>query len=116
MNNEPVLMPPASSAADGDALGSAEQHASTPSLTLADALLNELALSSAPVPALRLTKRLRVRLSSLLRCVAYLGDGVISGNAGLGLVRLHQDGDRILLSLTEKGRDQWQQKKCQQKV
>lgn len=110
MNNEPVLIHPASSAADGDALVSAEQHASTPPLTLDYALLNELAMSSAPVPVLRLTKRLRVRLSSLLRCVAYLGEGVIAGNPGLGWVQSHQDGDRTLLSLTEKGRETWQQK------
>lgn len=96
MNNEPVLLRPASS-------------------TLADALLHELALSSAPVPVLRLTKRLRVRLSSLLRCVAYLGEDIIAGNPGPGWVQLHQDGDRTLLSLTQKGRDKWQQEKWQQK-
>ncbi|WP_234030638.1 hypothetical protein [Undibacterium sp. 14-3-2] len=97
MNNEAVLMNPASS-------------------TLADALLDELALSSVPVSVLRLTKRLRVRLSSLLRCVAYLGEDIIAGNPGPGWVQLHQDGDRTLLSLTQKGRDKWQQEKCHQRV
>ncbi|MBR7792458.1 hypothetical protein KDM87_07590 [Undibacterium sp. FT147W] len=96
MNNEAVLINPASSA-------------------LTDVLLDELALSSAPVSVLRLTKRLRVRLSSLLRCVAYLGEDIIADNPGPGWVLLHQDGDRVLLSLTQKGRDQWQQKKWQQK-
>ncbi|MBK1891543.1 hypothetical protein Undi14_16045 [Undibacterium sp. 14-3-2] len=86
------------------------------SSTLADALLDELALSSVPVSVLRLTKRLRVRLSSLLRCVAYLGEDIIAGNPGPGWVQLHQDGDRTLLSLTQKGRDKWQQEKCHQRV
>jgi hypothetical protein len=95
MNNEPVLMRPASS-------------------TLADALLHELALSSAPVPVLRLTKRLRApeQLAALRRLS---GEDIIAGNPGPGWVQLHQDGDRTLLSLTQKGRDKWQQEKWQQK-
>lgn len=106
MKNEASVLSPAPSVAAEDA-----DHAGESALiehsALTSALLHELALSSDPVPILRLTKRLRVRLSSLLRCVAYLGEGVIAGNPGLGWVQSHQDGDRILLSLTPKGREQW---------
>lgn len=73
-------------------------------LRLAEALLAELAASAEPVSASKLCKRLGVRMSSLLRCASYLGEGVIGGQAGPGLVSITQDGERQMLALTEKGR------------
>ncbi|MDC8758359.1 hypothetical protein [Janthinobacterium fluminis] len=75
-----------------------------PGDALALALLAELAAHTEAVSAARLCKRLGVRQSSLLRCLAYLGDDVIGGAPGPGLVRVRQDGERTLLALTEKGR------------
>ncbi|GGC99076.1 hypothetical protein [Undibacterium terreum] len=72
--------------------------------SLSEALLQELAMHAEPVSAARLTKKLGVRMSSLLRCVAYLGDQQIGEQAGLGWVAVVQDGDRTLLALTAKGR------------
>ncbi|MET3116763.1 hypothetical protein AAKU64_000974 [Undibacterium sp. GrIS 1.8] len=74
------------------------------SVDLIEALLLELAAQSEPVSLARLSKRLRVRQSSLLRCIAYLGDEVIGTQAGPGLVQVQQIDDRTLCSLTEKGR------------
>ncbi len=71
---------------------------------LAQALLEELAGHAGPVSAARVTKKLGVRMSSLLRCLAYLGDDQIGGQAGPGWVSLVQDGDRAMLELTVKGR------------
>ena len=72
--------------------------------SLSVALLAELALHAEPVSTARLTKKLGVRMSSLLRCVTYLSEDQIGDQAGMGWVRLIQDGDRALLVLTEKGR------------
>ncbi len=74
------------------------------SVDLIEALLLELASQSEPVSLARLSKRLRVRQSSLLRCIAYLGDQVIDTQAGPGLVQVQQIDDRTLCALTEKGR------------
>ncbi|MES2070451.1 MAG: hypothetical protein V4488_08900 [Pseudomonadota bacterium] len=71
---------------------------------LSAALLAELASHAEPVSTARLSKKLGVRMSSLLRCVSYLGEDVIGGQAGPGWVRLTQDGERTLLSLTDTGR------------
>lgn len=71
---------------------------------LASALLAELATHAAPVSMARISKRLGVRLSTLLRCLAYLGDDVIGGVAGPRLVRVSQDGERGMLALSDKGR------------
>ena len=75
-----------------------------PASDLARALLAELALHPAPVSMARVSKRLGVRLSTLLRCLAYLGDDVIGGVAGPGLVCISQDGGRGMLALSDKGR------------
>jgi hypothetical protein len=71
---------------------------------LALALLAELAGHATPVSTARVSKRLGVRQSTLLRCLAYLGDDVIGGVAGPGLVRVSQDGERTMLALSDKGR------------
>ncbi|MFZ6844803.1 hypothetical protein [Undibacterium sp. RuTC16W] len=75
-----------------------------PVADLADALLAELVTQSEPVSIARLSKKLRARHSSLLRCVAYLADDCIGQQPGLGWVHAEQDGDRTMLVLTEKGR------------
>ncbi|HTD07110.1 hypothetical protein [Undibacterium sp.] len=72
--------------------------------SLSEALLAELAMHAEPVSTARLTKKLGVRMSSLLRCVAYLSEDLIGEQAGPGWVRLIQDGERTLLALTDKGR------------
>ena len=74
------------------------------SVDLIEAVLLELAAQNEPVSLARLSKRLRVRQSSLLRCIAYLGDDVIGEQAGPGLVQVEQVDDRTLCALTEKGR------------
>lgn len=71
---------------------------------LTRALLAELSAQAEAVSLARLCKRLGVRQSTLLRCLAYLGDDVIGGAPGPGLVRVSQDGERTMLALTEKGR------------
>ncbi|WP_394779451.1 hypothetical protein [Undibacterium sp.] len=73
--------------------------------SLSEALLRELAMHAEPVSAARLTKKLKVRMSSLLRCVAYLGDGQIGEQTGLNWVTMVEDGDRTLLALTADGRE-----------
>jgi FdhD protein len=83
--------------------GSSSKAERSPQL-LMQALLNELAAHSEPVSMARLCKRLGVRMSSLLRCVAALSDDVIAGVAGLGLLQRLQLGERELLQLTDKGR------------
>ncbi|MET3133894.1 hypothetical protein AAKU55_004187 [Oxalobacteraceae bacterium GrIS 1.11] len=71
---------------------------------LAQALLAELAAQAEPVSAARICKRLNVRMSTLLRCLAYLGEAVIGSEVGPGLVQVRQMGERTMLSLSEKGR------------
>ncbi|WP_295762678.1 formate dehydrogenase accessory sulfurtransferase FdhD [Undibacterium sp.] len=83
--------------------GSSSKTERSPQL-LMQALLNELAAHSEPVSMARLCKRLGVRMSSLLRCVAALSEDVIAGAAGLGLLQRLQLGERELLQLTDKGR------------
>ncbi|MFZ6730293.1 formate dehydrogenase accessory sulfurtransferase FdhD [Undibacterium sp. Ji42W] len=71
---------------------------------LSHALMAELAQHTEALSLPRLCKRLGVRQSTLLRCIAYLGEEVIGQQRGAGWVHLRQDGERSLLSLTEEGR------------
>ncbi len=73
-------------------------------LKLADAVVTELHQHSRSQSALSIAKRLKIRMSTLLRCLAYLGDAEIDGQRGLGWVSLHQDGDRLMLNLSDLGR------------
>ncbi|MFZ6862626.1 hypothetical protein ACO0K7_08330 [Undibacterium sp. Ji67W] len=73
-------------------------------LKLADAVVTELHQHSRPQSALSIAKRLKIRMSTLMRCLAYLGDAEIDGQCGLGWVSLHHDGDRLLLNLSDRGR------------
>lgn|GEM_PF-2736302 len=83
---------------------SESEPAPGPAADLTSVLLAELAAQEAPVSAARVCKRLGVRMSSLLRCLAYLGDDVVGGAPGPGLVCVRQSGERTMLSLSEKGR------------
>ncbi|MFZ6707921.1 formate dehydrogenase accessory sulfurtransferase FdhD [Undibacterium sp. TC9W] len=71
---------------------------------LSHALMAELAQYTEALSLPRLCKKLGVRQSTLLRCIAYLGEESIGQYTGAGWVHLQQDGDRSLLSLTEEGR------------
>lgn len=66
---------------------------------LADDILRELAQAPEGISTARLCKRLNVRMSSLLRCIAWLGTEPIGDQPGLGLVRIEQQDDRTLLFL-----------------
>ena len=68
--------------------------------SLAEAILAELAREPKGIALARLSKRLDVRMSTLLRCIAYLGDDIIDGEPGPGLVRVVQIGERTMLVST----------------
>jgi FdhD protein len=93
-----------SSSADSLSLAGSSSKAERSPQLLMQALLNELAAHREPVSMARLCKRLGVRMSSLLRCVAALSEDSIAGVAGLGLLQRLQLGERELLQLTDKGR------------
>lgn len=68
------------------------------------ALLLELAAHADGIAAARLCKRLGLRMSALLRMLAWLGDEAIGERPGPGWVRLRHEGPRILVALTPAGR------------
>ncbi len=76
----------------------------SPDATLADALLAQLADAPEGVSLPRLCKRLDVRMSVLMRALAWLGEGRIGGVPGAGWVRTVEDGARTLALLTPAGR------------
>jgi hypothetical protein len=71
---------------------------------LLQALLSELAAHPDGVSTARLCKRLGLRMSVLLRTLAWIGDGAIGGHRGPGWVRTLEDGPRTLVQLTPQGR------------
>lgn len=81
---------------------------STPPLSaepeLVAALLAELAREPDGISLPRLCKRMGLRMSALLRALAWLGDETIGGHRGPGWVRTREDGARTLALLTEAGR------------
>lgn len=81
---------------------------STPSLPvdapLLQALLAELAAHPDGVSAARLCKRLGLRMSVLLRTLAWIGDDAIGDHAGPGWTRTCDEGTRLMVQLTAKGR------------
>ena len=81
---------------------------SPPPLSADEALLQALLaeLSAAPdgVSLPKLCKRLGIRMSVLLRTLAYLGDERIGDAHGPGWVRTVEDGERTLAQLTRAGR------------
>lgn len=71
---------------------------------LSRALLAELAAHPDGVSLPRLCKRLGVRMSVLMRTLAWLGEDSIGGVPGAGWIRTIEDGDRTLAVLTDNGR------------
>ncbi len=71
---------------------------------LTRALLAELAAHPQGVSLPRLCKRLGVRMSVLLRTLAWLGESRIGDDTGLGWVRVSGDGERMTAALTAAGR------------
>ncbi|MCW5580374.1 MAG: hypothetical protein KIS72_03420 [Luteimonas sp.] len=71
---------------------------------LVDALLAELAAEPAGMSLPRLCKRLGVRMSVLMRTLAWIGEDSIGGIAGAALVRILHEGQRDIARLTEAGR------------
>lgn len=70
---------------------------------LTEPLLAALAEHPAGVSLPRLCKRLRVRMSVLLRELAWIGEDAIGGQAGPGWVRVETRGESRLAILTERG-------------
>jgi hypothetical protein len=79
--------------------------ATSPHASLAEALLEELAAAQPEGVSLpRLCKRLGVRMSVLLRTLAWLGDARIGEEPGVGLVEVRGEGERRIAALTESAR------------
>ena len=70
---------------------------------LAEAVLAELATAPAGMSLPRLCKRLGVRMSVLLRTLAWIGETPIGGLPAAGLVRVVREGDREIATLTRAG-------------
>jgi hypothetical protein len=75
-----------------------------PSPSEAEAILAALAAEPSGVSLPRLCKRLGLRMSVLLRTLAWLGEDEIGGVPGPGWVRVVRDGGRNLAILTDAGR------------
>lgn len=71
---------------------------------LRDAVLAALADAPDGMSLPRLCKRLGLRMSVLLRTLAWLGKDAIGGNPGPGWVRVTHDGGRDIAALTAAGR------------
>ena len=72
---------------------------------LVRALLAELAREPEGVSLPRLCKRLGVRMSVLMRTLAWIGEEDAGGVTGTGWVRQVEDGARTLAVLTPTGRE-----------
>lgn len=70
---------------------------------LLHALLSELAAHPDGVSSARLCKRLGLRMSVLLRTLAWVGEEPIGDHAAPGWVRTREDGTRTLVQLTDTG-------------
>ncbi len=71
---------------------------------LLEALLSELAAEPDGMSLPRLCKRLGVRMSVLMRTLAWIGEDSIAGVPGAGFVRLTSERGRDVAMLTDKGR------------
>lgn len=71
---------------------------------LLHALLAELAAHPDGVSSARLCKRLGLRMSVLLRTLAWIGEDPVGEHAGPGWVHIRDDGARTLVHLTAAGR------------
>lgn len=74
------------------------------SMSCADAVLAELARHPEGLSLLRLSKRVGLRMSVLLRELAWLGAETIGDASGPDLVRVEQRGDLEVAVLTDRGR------------
>lgn len=70
---------------------------------LRERILQELARHADGISLPRLCKRLGIRMSVLLRELAWLGDDAIGGTAGPNLVRVEPRGDLMIAVLTDGG-------------
>ena len=68
------------------------------------ALLTELSAAPDGMSLPRLCKRLGIRMSVLMRTLAWLGDERIGDAQGPGWVRTVENGGRTLAQLTDSGR------------
>ncbi|GAA3919707.1 hypothetical protein GCM10022229_11650 [Luteimonas lutimaris] len=75
-----------------------------PSPSTTEALLAELAREPDGISLPRLCKRLGLRMSVLMRELAWLGEASIGGQPGAGLVRVERRGERSFAVLTGRGR------------
>ncbi|MGY0560837.1 hypothetical protein ACW7G2_09005 [Luteimonas sp. A277] len=75
----------------------------SPQLSLAEALLAELARHPEGIALPRLRKRVDARMSLLMRTLAWLGEDTIGGVEGAGLVRIERRGDNEVALLTDRG-------------
>ena len=66
-------------------------------------MLVELAAAPGGISLPRLAKRLRLRMSVLMRTLAWMGEAPIGGVAGPGWVRLEGDDDRRIVVPTAAG-------------
>jgi len=76
----------------------------SPPPSLAERVLAELAAHPDGLSLPRLRKRLDVRMSLLMRTLAWLGEDRIGGIKGAGLVRIEQSGEAGIVLLTDRGR------------
>ena len=76
----------------------------SPQPSLAERLLAELAAHPDGISLPRLRKRLDVRMSLLMRTLAWLGEDSIGGVQGAGLVRVEQRGETGIALLTGRAR------------
>lgn len=74
-------------------------HRSSPDTALRAAILAALAEAPDGLSLPRLCKRLGVRMSVLLRALAWLGDTSIGTQRGEGLVRVEERGDLTIATL-----------------
>ena len=72
---------------------------------LVEAVLAALFESADGVSLPRLCRRLGVRMSVLLRTLAWIGEARVGGVEGEGLVRVVRMGDREIATLTARGRE-----------
>ena len=72
--------------------------------SLLHALLSELAAHPDGMSTARLCKRLGLRMSVLLRTLAWIGEDAVGDRQGPGWVRTVEDGPRTMVQLTDAGR------------
>jgi len=72
----------------------------SPSPSTTERLLAELAREPDGISLPRLCKRLGLRMSVLLRELAWLGEDSIGGRPGAGMVRVEERGERSFAILT----------------